>query len=55
MTTSLSERSTTPEMLRAKISRARRASSGERTDVNCRPRTSPTISRAAGLIQRTMP
>jgi hypothetical protein len=35
---------TTPEMLRAKIS-ARRASSGESTEVNRRPRTSPTIPR----------
>src|SRR6476619_3654553 len=50
-TTSLSERSTTPEILRAKISLARRASSGESTEVNWRPRTSPTISIAAALTR----
>ena len=36
-------------MLRAKTSRARRLSSGATTDVNCRPRTSPTRRRAASI------
>jgi hypothetical protein len=30
-------------------------SSGETTDVNCSPRTSPTILSAAGFTQRMMP
>ena len=41
--------------LGAKCSRARRVSSGATTDVNWRPRTSPTRRRAAGLIQRMTP
>ena len=44
-----------PAMFRAKTSRDRRVSSGATTEVNCRPRTSPTSRRAAGFNQRMIP
>src|SRR5262245_46447839 len=44
-----------PAIFCAKSSRARRRSSGAQTEVNCCPRTSPTISNAAWLTQRITP
>ena len=44
-----------PSTFRVNSSRARRLSSGATTEVNRRPRTSPTSRSAAGLIQRTTP
>jgi hypothetical protein len=44
-----------PATFRANISRERRLVSGATTDVNFRPRTSPTSRSAAGLIQRMTP
>jgi hypothetical protein len=44
-----------PEIFRANASFARRVSSAETTEVNCRPRTSPTRRCPAGLTHRMMP
>ena len=47
--------SAVPAIFLANTSRARRVSSGAQTEVNCRPLTSPTTLRAAGLTQRMIP
>jgi len=44
-----------PTTFWAKTSRALRRSSGATTEVNWRPRTSPTIRRPAGFTQRMIP